>query len=233
MLFFFSIIGFWGCEKESLFEDQYAEYLDLETYEMSQMSVKDMQTIGQALQRLNIYKKKGLYQIKQTSGTQVNISEDLFNYITKGFEHTNVAYNPKSFNSFIPRLKSDNIEGINIQPQDSTHCASYALAAMGSVSYATASAYSDSIYGDGGVPADSMYSFFSNFYPNGSSVNPDSLSGGFMGSNMLYFQTSDSTGHALNGIFYDSNSGNIMYSDPQTGGSGIININDVQGIFKP
>ncbi|MDR0602688.1 MAG: hypothetical protein LBG80_00110 [Bacteroidales bacterium] len=233
MLFFFSIIGFWGCEKESIFESQYTEYLDLETYEMSKMSVKDMETMGQALQRLNIYKKKGLYQIKQTSGAQVNISEDLFDYITKGFEHTNVVYNPKSFNSFIPRLKSGNTEDSNTQPRDSTHCASYALAAMGGVDYATAAAYSDSTYGAGGVPADSMVSFFRNFYPNGSSVNPDSLSGGFMGSNMIYFQTSDSTGHAVNGTYYDTNSGNIMYSDPQTGGTGIININDVIGVFKP
>ena len=46
MLFFFSIIGFWGCEKESIFESQYTEYLDLETYEMSKMSVKDMETYG-------------------------------------------------------------------------------------------------------------------------------------------------------------------------------------------
>jgi hypothetical protein len=73
MLFLFSIIGFWGCEKETFFESQYAEYLDLETYEMSKMSVKDMETMGQALQRLNIDKKNGLYQLKQTSGAQVNI----------------------------------------------------------------------------------------------------------------------------------------------------------------
>lgn len=230
MLFFFSIIGFWGCEKESLLESQYEEYLDLETYEMSKMSVKDMETISQALQRLNISKKNGLYEIKQTSGIQINVSEDLFEYITKSFAHTNKIVSPKSFNNLIPRLKSGSTEG---GQQDSTHCASYALAAMGGYNYNDVAAYSDSTYGAGGVPADSMASFFYYFYPNGSSVNPDSLSGGFMGNNMIYFQTSDSTGHAVNGTYYDANSGNIMYSDPQTGGSGIININDVIGVFKP
>jgi len=233
MLFFFSIIGFWGCEKESIFESQYTEYLDLETYEMSKMSVKDMETYGQALQRLNIDKKNGLYRIKQTSGAQVNISEDLFDYITKGFEHTNVAYKAKSLNSFIPRLKSGNTEGGNTQPQDSTHCAAYAVAAMGGVGYSTAAAYSDSIYGTGGVPVDSMDSFFYNFYPNGSSVSPYNLSGGFMGSNMLYFNTSDSTGHAVNGYYYDSTNGTILYNDPQTGGQGTIYIQDVEGIYFP
>jgi hypothetical protein len=78
-----------------------------------------------------------------------------------------------------------------------------------------------------------MGSFFNHFYPNGSSVNPDSLSGGAMGSNMLYFMTSDSTGHAVNGSYYDANSGYIWYSDPQTGGSGVININDVLNTYFP
>lgn len=230
MLFFFSVIGFWGCEKESIFESQYTEYLDLETFEMSKMTAKDMETISQALQRLNVNKKNGLYEIKQTSGLQINISEDLFEYITKSFAYTNSVVSPKSFNNLIPRLKSGSTEG---EPQDSTHCASYALAAMGGYNYNDVAAYSDSLYGTGGVPADSMDSFFYNYYPNGSSVNPDSLSGGFMGNNMLYFNTSDSTGHAVNGTYYDANSGNIMYSDPQTGGSGIININDVNGIYIP
>ena len=81
MLFFFSIIGFWGCEKESIFESQYTEYLDLETYEMSKMSEKDMEAIGQAIQRLDITKKNGLYQIRQSSGRQASMSEDLFEYV--------------------------------------------------------------------------------------------------------------------------------------------------------
>lgn len=233
MLFFFSIIGFWGCEEESEFESQYTEYLDLETYEMSKMEVKDMEILGQALQRLNIYKKKGRYEISQTSGAQVNISEDLFDYITKGFEHTNVVYNSKSFSSIIPRLKSGGYEGSNGQPIDSTHCASYALAGMGGVNYATAAAYSDNRYGTNGVPADSMASFFYHFYPNGSSVNPNSLSGGSMGSNMIYFRTSDNIGHAVNGIYYDAKTGNLMYYDPQNGNTGVINISDVVGVFRP
>ena len=98
MLLFFSIIGFWGCEKESLLDSQYEEYLDLETYEMSKMTAKDMETISQALQRLNISKKNGLYEIKQTSGIQINVSEDLFEYITKSFAHTNKIVSPKSYN---------------------------------------------------------------------------------------------------------------------------------------
>jgi hypothetical protein len=233
MLFFFSIIGFWGCEKENLSKSQYAEYLDLETYNMSEMTVKDMETIGQALQRLTINKKNDLYQIKQTSGEQVNISEDLFEFISKGFEHTNKILSPKSFNNLISRLKDGNLEDDDSQQQDSTHCAAYALAAMGDYDYDDVAAYSDYYYDEGGVPSDSMDSYFYHYYPNGSSINPDSLSGGYMGTNMLYFYTSDSTGHAVNGTYYGSNTGNILYSDLQTGGTGIININSVGGIYVP
>src|SRR5690554_1118825 len=100
---------------------------------MSKMSVKDMETYGQALQRLNIDKKNGLYRIKQTTGAQVNISEDLFKYITKGFKRTNEIFAPKTFNNLIPRLKSGNTEGDNSQPSDSTYCVAHALAGMGGV----------------------------------------------------------------------------------------------------
>lgn len=146
MLCIFSILGFWGCEKESLYESSYSEFLDLKTYEQSQMSLEDMEIIGLALQRLDIDKKNKLYQIKQTYGAQVNISENLFDYIKKGFEYTNKALNSKSLNSSIVRLKSGNTEDDDPEPQDSTHCAIYALVSMGAFSYDVVAAYSDSLY---------------------------------------------------------------------------------------
>ncbi len=236
MLVSFSVIGFVGCERENVAESQFPEYLDLKTYEMSKMSVEDMETIGQALQRLDISKQNGLYQIQQSSGAQVNISEDLFDHIAKGFEHTNKIYSHRSFNKLIPRLKSSDTEG-ETAAQDSTYCVSHAVAALGGVSYEDAAAYSDSTYGEGGVPDSSMASFFSHYYPNGTSVNPDSLNGGFMGNNVLWFKTSDTTGHAVNGSYYDESTGNIWFNDPQekdpNKSSGIIHISEVEGIYVP
>ena len=66
MLFFFSLIGFWGCEKGELFGKDYSEHLDLGTFELSKMSEKDMTIMSQALQRLDIDIKEGLYHVKQT-----------------------------------------------------------------------------------------------------------------------------------------------------------------------
>ncbi len=232
MLVSFSVIGFVGCERENVAESQFSEYLDLKTYEMSKMSVEDMETIGQALQRLDISKQNGLYQIQQSSGAQVNISEDLFDHIAKGFEHTNKIYSHRSFNRLIPRLKSSDTEG-ETAAQDSTHCASYALAGMGGFDYDEVAAYSDSTYGTEGVPADSMDSFFYHYYPNGSSASPSDLSTGPMGTNMLYFQNSDTTGHAVNATFYDANSNIFIFDDPQTGESGYVSGDDVMGVYFP
>ncbi|MGV8090433.1 MAG: hypothetical protein AB2L24_01025 [Mangrovibacterium sp.] len=220
MLFSFSIIGFWGCEKESLFENYYSEYLELDSYEFSNMSEKDMNTIGLALQRLDIDKNTGMYNIKQTSGAQVNISEELFDYIKRGFAHTNKIFKSNSLNSSIPRLKSGDTEGDNTQPSDSTYCVAHALAGMGGVSFDDAKAYIDSIYGSGGIPSNVIDSVVYHFYPNAT----DSLYGGNMNNAFIYFSTSDSTGHAVNGMFYDSESGVIMYHDYQNQNNGSPNV---------
>lgn len=234
MLFFFSIIGFWGCEKENLLESQYEEYLDLDTYEMSKMSVKDMETYGQALQRLNIDKKNGLYRIKQTTGAQVNISEDLFKYITKGFKRTNEIFAPKTFNNLIPRLKSGNTEGDNSQPSDSTYCVAHSLAGMGGVSFNDAKAYLDSIYGSNfsGVDSTFMDSVVYHFYPNARKSN-SVTQGGFLNNALIWYPTSDTTGHAVNGMFYDSNSGYILYNDYQNNQMLPIQADSISSIYYP
>jgi len=232
MLFFFSIIGFWGCEKESIFESQYTEYLDLETYEMFKMSVKDMETYVQALQRLNIDKKNGLYRIKQTSGAQVNISEELFKYITKGFKRTNEIFAPKTVNNLIPRLKSGSTEGDGTQPSDSTHCVAYSLAGMGGVSLNNAIAYLDSLGYSNGVPPSALDSVVYHFYPNARKSN-SVTQGGSLNNAFIWYPTSDTTGHAVNGMFYDSNSGYVLYNDYQNNQMLPIQADSISTIYYP
>ena len=103
MIFSFAIIGFWGCEKDDLFNTPNSEYLELSAYELDLMLEKDMSIIGLAIQRLDISSKDGLYCIKQTSGRQVNISDELFNFIKSGYDYTNAIFGPKSLDSSIPR----------------------------------------------------------------------------------------------------------------------------------
>ena len=231
MLLLFSLIGFMGCEKENLFVSPYDDYLDLATYEMSRMSAKDMETVSKAIRRLDIKNENNLFQIKQTSGAHVNISEDLFNYIKDGFEVTNRIVNHQPFNEMTLRVKSGNPEG-GTQPQDSTRCVAYALSGLG-INLNRAISYIDSLGYSNGVPADSMYAVFRNFFPNGRSVNINTMNYGTMPGNLLYFRTFDSTGHAVNGTFYDSGSRVIMYNDLQNGQTGFTTSDQVMGLFLP
>ena len=228
MLFFFGLIGFWGCEKGELFGKDYSEYLDLGTFELSKMSEKDMNIMSQALQRLDIDMKEGLYHVKQISGAEVNISEELFNYLVASFEHTNTIFKPKSVDTSIVRLKYGFMEGDG-EPQDSTYCVAYALAGMGGVSFGRARAYIDSLYGSNGVPAYAIDSVVRHFYPNAKNT----LNGGYMNNAFIYFQTSDSTGHAVNGYWHDNNTGYIYYKDNQTGNDGVIHRDSLIKLYYP
>ena len=138
---------------------------------MSKMSEKDMETIGQAIQRLNITKNNGLYQIKQRSGRQFNMSEDLYEFVTDGFEHTNSILRPKSFNNLIPRLKSGNPENNNSQPSDTTYCVAHALAGMGGATFENVKALIDSLGYSNGVPPAALDSIVYRFYPNARKSN--------------------------------------------------------------
>lgn len=234
MLFIFSIIGFWGCEKENLFESQYVKHLDVETYDMSKMSANEVETVGKALQRLNISKKNGLYQIKQTSGAQVNISEDLFEYIKKGFEYTNKIICPKSFDNQIPRLKSGSQEGDEdpLPENNPNDCVAHGLANMGNVSYDSAYAYIDSSYNGDGVPGSAMDSVVKNFYPN-STENYLPPTGGSMDNAMLIFRDVNGEGHAVNAEEYFPATNLIRFHDYSSGGQAWIYLEEVIKIYNP
>jgi hypothetical protein len=246
MLFLFSIIGFWGCEKESLIEDQYVDYLDLDTYDLSKMTVKEMEIIGQALQRINIDKKNGLYEIKQASGKQVNISEELFEYIKKGFEHTNKILKPKTFNNLIPRLKSGNVENDppeddendegdsgdedNSQPIDTTYCVAHALAGMGGTTFEIVKAYMDHHGFSNGVPPGALDSIVYHFYPNAIKSNSSRQSRP-LNNALIWYRTSATTGHAVNAIQQYGDA--ILYYDHQNNTQGIIASDSLSTIYYP
>lgn len=227
MLLIFITIGFLGCEQENLFPKSYSEYLDLDSYELSEMSANDLKTIGLALQRLDITFENGLYQIKQFSGAQVNISEELYEYVIKGFDFTNKVARPKSVKGSGPRLKSGYAD-----PPDTTYCVAYAIAGMGDFDFSKVYNYIDSIWGSQGVPASEVNSAVLYFYPN-STPYTGPTEGGMMNGAFMWYPTSDSTGHAVNGVYYDANTGYIMYSDDQNNTTGIVSKDSVQLVIYP
>lgn len=89
----------------------YQNYLELSRYDQgSEMSQSDFEILCEAESRLDFSTKKGLIIIAQTSGSEVNISEDLFKYIKNNYDHLNKIRN-YSKQKAAKRVKRNNPEG--------------------------------------------------------------------------------------------------------------------------
>lgn len=154
LLFTFCIVGFWGCESDQ--EDSAQEFLDIKTYDMSKMTETDFKTIIKAMERLDVSRKDGLYVVKETSGNQVNISNQLFDFVKQSFSRTNKLLKGRKLKNIIARINSGN-------PED---CVAHAIAGLNAgVSYAQADAYITSLYGSNGVPPNALISVVQHFFP--------------------------------------------------------------------
>ncbi len=112
--------------------------------------------------------------------------------------------------------------------QDSTNCVAYALAGLGA-NFDSAKYYINNRYGSNGVPAYAMDSVIRYFFPNSTQVSRSYFSGS-MANTFIWYQTSDSTGHAVNGFW--NSGGTILYTDPQNRSSGVISATDSCNIYK-
>ncbi|NMB37532.1 MAG: hypothetical protein GX993_05805 [Bacteroidales bacterium] len=125
------LIAICSCEKQDITNHILTEQLELSTYDISKMSEKDFKLIGKAIQRLDITRDQyGFYTIKQTSGAQINISEELFKFVKAGYEHTNqIIYSDLcSVDSTFLSTKSQ----YPLPPDDGPkNCVAHALAGMG------------------------------------------------------------------------------------------------------
>lgn len=69
-----------GCSENDFMEsDYYENYLELSDYsDLSNLSVEDRAILDEAEGRLKVHMKEGLYVIDYKSGSDVNISERLY-----------------------------------------------------------------------------------------------------------------------------------------------------------
>jgi hypothetical protein len=188
------------------------------------MSKKDLKKLNKALERVDIYKKNGLYHIKQASGAQVNISEQLYKYLKAGVANTNKYINPKALNYSPPHLISMS-EGSEGGEQYRTDCAAVAVAHAGNVSLRDAEKYESNHYPKG-VPSDSMSQFIHHFYKHAYKTGNPGASEDH--STILTFSTSSTTAHAVNGTGFDQKDLEIKYHDYQTGQASKIGVGDVR-----
>lgn len=223
MLLLLSVISSSGCDLNNITGNSQFDYLTLDSYEFSDMSEKDIKTVFQAIERLDISSKNGLYHIKQTSGAQVDISEELFKFIKSGFNHTN-EINLRS--SFIPKIPIVKTSSVEVDPP--TDCVAWSLYGMGGVSYSTANQWIVNNYGTRGVPSTAMDSVVQHFYPRATPAT--SLNGGVQGNALIFYHNANGSGHAVNAKYYDANSGILWYKDNQTGEEGLMNADTLQGV---
>lgn len=204
-------------------QSKYLPYLHIESFDTSKMTNKDLKTISEAIKRLDIISTKyGVCIIGQSRGKDVNISEELYKFIEENLNYTNEFVKKQHTTKSIPQD--------NENKRDSTFCVAHALAGMGGVTFNEVKNYIIDNYGYNGVPSFAIDSVVYHFYPSAKSFNC-SVGGGAMDNSFIYFQTSDSTGHAVNGFFYDKETNYILYKDLQSNRTGIIHRDSCMQIY--
>ena len=230
---------FHGCEKEDTLDYSQSEFLELSTYgDLSEISEQDFAKISQAIGRMDIRLKSSLYHIEQTSGAQINISEELFDFIKSGFNHTNEtieSYNSGSLDFSVPRLKSSNNESSSDGSTTSSDCMAYAISKLSGKSYSSVKSYLESTYGSDGVPLSCFKNACTHFMPNGTAGTSSLLTTGYLNDAIIIYPTSSTNFHAVNGYYYDSANGTVAYRDykaSSNGTTGTIYFSKIVKVFS-
>ncbi len=208
------------------------EFLDLTNLSLPKMTKEDLEILDKAEARLNITIINGVYNIREKSGSEINISERLFKFIISNFEKTNIIMR-ETAQTKVKRSKSGNGEVII-----SNDCVAYAISYMCELDYSTVNSWLSAtfgqVYAQGGVPFDfvpyavrhfrpTAYSHSS--YPTGGLFNSNTLSDGVMVINGI----NSNNYHAVNAQSYHEpgalNSNHIVrYYDSMDGRGGTLYI---------
>jgi hypothetical protein len=190
----------------------------------SNLSNADLNIISQAFSRLDINQKNGLIQIKQTSGSQVNISENLFVFIKNQLDNSSKY---REIKPNVPRLKQDGESTIPNLNNCVAYSVSRIMAQFGvTTSVSTIDTYYQSQYGTNGIPSGSLATA-AQTYLNGyttTSIPPS-------GSKAIVVLK---IGHAIN---FFSASGNFIwgkdFQNPTSSGAGdcFITLSEVAFFF--
>jgi hypothetical protein len=217
------LVSFIGCQKEDKDIGNELPFLSIESSDInfSNLSNDELKTVSLALKRINIVTKHGFYKIKQKSGSEINISEKLFDYFNSIIYNSNhLIKSSKKINLSIPRLKS----GSEAPPIPETDCVAHSISASmihfgGSVSFETISSYLVSTYGSEGVRAENYVEAASHFL-TGNDISgsvPTSYNYSSQGSQILIaVNLGGGKGHSGTLLYTDGYS--CLYRDDQNGG---------------
>jgi hypothetical protein len=228
-------------------------YLTLDTEKqvnLSNLSEKDFETIfknnlkviKQAENRLDISLKNGLWQIKQTSGAQVNISKKLYKFVTAGFKNYNhTVREARSLHYAVPLIKSmsEGEGGEGGGGTDGNHCVPYSIANLRGVDapYDSIAAYQDSIY-TSPIPIDDVTTEARHFSSDTLYVahNVNGLQDGKQFNGICVYHPSanrPNLDHAVNTFKYDSTYNRIIGYDYSSGGPTSVPDSSIMEIISP
>ena len=226
LLFSLSIIGFGGCERESIIKPStQSEFLELSTYDdYSRLSPEDMDKFMEATGRVHVSLNNGSYQIKETLGAEVNISQQLFEYIKRAYDRTNNLFLSRNSNSSklsTLRLKTSSFEDSGSGPK--TDCMAHAISHISgtTTTYSAANTYYVATYGTDGVPSDKFHEACTHFV-SGTTGTTSLLTQG-ANTNAILVLSVAGGGHAVNAEFYSTTYGTLTYRDYQSNGN-VVNL---------
>jgi hypothetical protein len=205
-------------------------YLSLEKgTNFSKLSEKDLVIVSQAFERIQISRESFHYTIKQTSGKQVNISTELFEFIIKSVSTTNALFKERTTKLSNVRFKTVS----EITQSSQTDCLARAIGYCGGgTTYNEANDMILSNYGNGGVPLSDFLSVCYTLNQAGYEVTPSNISSGPMNKMIIVIRTGSGIGHAVNGMFCND-SGDIIYYDAQNNSTGYCTRSDIISAFSP
>lgn len=118
---------FIGCQQEEDFEVKSSlHYLSIEgDLDNLNLSKDEMKILFEALGRINIEEKDGLYKLKEKSGAEINISEKLYKFFSSKIEYENQILISTPLVYSRPRTRTMEESGGNNEPTD---CVAHTIA---------------------------------------------------------------------------------------------------------
>ena len=140
--------AFSACSEFSI-KDEDSPFLKMSTYRASQLTEEDYTILEEAESRLTILEQDGFYYIQERCGQDVNISEELYQFIRKGYKLKNQIRSGTNIARYqIPRTKS-----MSENTSELPDCVFYAILNTGSTklnspTYYTIKSYAETIQPD-------------------------------------------------------------------------------------
>lgn len=240
-----------SCQKQSFEEELSAPrsamnktelpYLDFTTgYDGTGIaSDEDWKIFGQALQRANVRKTDGVWQMDAKSAEDINVSPTVFSYLIRIIENSNTPIFPDlAALRIVPRVILPG-EGDPLEEPTRSDCVASCFGWIHDMmgfgpSYDSANSWINSTFGSG-VPSNQMESTLKHFYgPNNVSSFPVNNQNGIYDdstSAVILNYKVDTSGHAV--IYEGTFNGTHIVIDPQFDNTErLIDSTDVISAFK-